>query len=100
MRHFAIALRGAQANSSNVQRRRWLGNVAPEPNPYRRNLRNPGSLELGPIGLTMYARVSSGPLLCILVVSECHGLIAKKSPPRLPRPSASSRHVARHGGLG
>jgi len=33
-------------------------------------------------------------------VTECHTLIAKKSPPRLPRPSASSRHVARHGGLG
>ena len=33
-------------------------------------------------------------------MTEGHGLIANKSPPRLLRPSASCRHVARHGGLG
>ena len=33
-------------------------------------------------------------------MTEGHGLIAKKNPPRLLRPSASCRHVARHGGLG
>ena len=53
MRHSAIALSGAQTNSSNVQGGLWLAKAAPEPNPYRRNLRSPGSLELGPIGLTL-----------------------------------------------
>ena len=33
-------------------------------------------------------------------MTERHGLIAKKSPPRLSRPSASCGHVARYGGLG
>src|SRR5208337_3169567 len=48
----------------------------------------------------MRGGVSTRPFLEILVVTERHGLIAKKSPPRLPRPSASSRHVARYRGLG
>ena len=33
MCHSAIALRGAQANSSNVHGRLWLGRTAPEPTP-------------------------------------------------------------------
>ena len=48
----------------------------------------------------MQASVCPRPLLGILAVTERHGLIAKKSPPRLSRPSASCRQVARHGGLG
>ena len=52
--------------------------------------------------LTQYADsgVSLRAFLEILAVTERHGLIAKKSPPRLPRPSALSGHVAQHGGLG
>ena len=100
MRHSAIALSGAQNNSSNIQGRPLLTNGAPEPNPYRRNLRSRGSLELGPIGPTMQAGVFPRPLIGIFAVTERQGLIAKKSPPRLPRPSASSRHVARYRGLG
>lgn len=42
MRHSAIALRDTQPNSSNVHGRLWLGETVPEPNPYRRNLCNPG----------------------------------------------------------
>ena len=100
MRHSAIALSGAQNNSSNIQGRPLLTNGAPEPNPYRRNLRSRGSLELGPIGPTMQAGVFPRPLIGIFAVTERQGLIAKKSPPRWSRPSVSCGHVARHGGLG
>ena len=93
MRHSAITMSGAQTNSCNVQGGLLLGKAAPQPNPYRRNLRSPSSLELGPIGLTLWASVSRRPLLGILAVIERHGLIAKKSPPRMPRPSASCRQV-------
>jgi hypothetical protein len=51
MRNSAIALSGAQTNSADVQGRLWWGKAAPEPNPYRRNLRSPGSPELGPMGV-------------------------------------------------
>jgi hypothetical protein len=100
MCHSAIALRVAQANSSNVHGRLWLGETAPEPNPYRRNLWNPEKLQLSPTLLNMQSGVSPRAFLEILAVTERHGLIAKKSPPRLPRPPALSRHVARHGCLG
>jgi hypothetical protein len=100
VRHSAIALSGAQTNSSNTQRGLWLGKDSSEANnPYRRNLRSPGSLELNPIGLNMQDSVSLQPFLGVLAVTERHGLIAKESPPRWYR-SASCEHVARHGGLG
>ena len=100
MRYSAIALSGAQNNSSNIQGGLWLTKAAPEPNPYRRNLRSRGSLEPGRIGMTPQSSVFPRPLLGILAVTERHGLIAKESPPRWSRPSASRGHVARHGGLG
>src|SRR5580704_17943580 len=46
----------------------------------------------------MQGGVSLRAFLEILAVTERHGLIAKKTPPRLP--SALSGHVARQGGLG
>jgi len=58
MRQSAIALSGPQTNSSNVRGRLWLGNAAPVPNPYRRNLRSRQSLELSPTGLNMQTGVS------------------------------------------
>ena len=48
----------------------------------------------------MQASVSPRPLLGILAVAERTGLIAKKGPPRLCRPSAWRRQVTRYGGLG
>jgi hypothetical protein len=99
MHHSAIVLNGPQTNSSIASGGLCSPEVAPEPKPYRRNLCS-GSLEPGRMALTLKAGVSTLPFLGILAVTECHTLIAKKSPPRLPRPSASSRHVARHGGLG
>ena len=50
MRYSAIALGGAY--SSNIQGGLWLTKGAPEPNPYRRNLRSRGSLEPGRMGMT------------------------------------------------
>ena len=77
MRHSAITMRGVQTNSCNVQGGLLLGKAAPEPNPYRRNLRSPRSLELGPIRLTLWASFSRRLLLGILAVTERHGLVAK-----------------------
>ena len=99
MRHPAIALTGAQTDSS-IQAGCGRPKPGLSPTNTGRNLRSPGPFELGPIGLTLWTSVSPGPFLGTLAVTESHGLIAKKNPPRLPRPSASSRHVARHGGLG
>ena len=98
MHHSAIVPSGPQTNSS-IARGLCSPEAAPEPKPYRRNLCS-GSLEPGRMGLILKASVSTLPFLGILAVTECHALIAKKSPPRLLRPSAPSRHVARHGGLG
>src|ERR1700685_3907000 len=98
MRHPAIALTGAQTNSS-IQAGCGRPKPGLSPTNTGRNLRSPGPFELGPIGLNLPASVSPRPFLAILAVTERHGLIAKKRPPRLLRPSASSRHVARHGGL-
>ena len=94
MRHCAITLSEAQTYSSNVQGGPLLGKAAPEPTPNRRNLRGPGSLELGPIGLNMQVSGFPRPLPGIIAVTERHGLIAKKSPPRLSRPSAPCTQVA------
>jgi hypothetical protein len=77
-----------------------LAEAAPAPHTDRRELRNPRSLELRSVGLEMQASVSQRPLLGILAVTESHGLIAKKSSPRLSRPSASCGHIVRHRGLG
>ena len=46
----------------------------------------------------MQARMLPRPLFGIL--AERTGLIAKEGPPRLSRPSAWRRQVARYGGLG
>jgi len=100
MRHSAIAVSGPQTDSSIVQGGLRSPKAATEPNPNHRNLRSSGSLELGPIGGTPWVSVFPRPFLVILAVTERRGLIAKKSPPRLVRPSASNRHVAGHGGLG
>ncbi len=51
MRHSAIAMSGAQTNFCNVQGGLLLGEAAP--NPQRRNLRIPASLELGPEGFNI-----------------------------------------------
>ena len=88
-RHSAIALSGSQINSSSAQGGLLLA---------RSNLRRRGSYARNPTGLTMQVSVSLRPLFGI--PAECSGLIAKKSPPRLSRPSASSGHVARHRCLG
>ena len=100
MRHSSIELSGPQTYSSIVQGGPWSPRPRLSPTHSRRNLRSPGSLELDPNGLTLQASVFPRPFLRILAVTESHGLIAKKSPPRLSRPSASCRHVARDGGFG
>ena len=92
MCHSNIALSGEHTDSSNMQGRLWLGKAAPAPHTDRRDLRNLGSLEVGPIQLNMQAGVSPRSLLGIM--AERTGLIAKKSPPRLSRPSASCKQVA------
>jgi hypothetical protein len=74
--HSAIALSGAQTNSSSIQGGLWLTKAAPV--------------------VQRLPRL----LLAIFAVTESHGLIAKKSPPRWSRPSASRGHIARHGSLG
>lgn len=51
MRHSAIALSGPQTDSPIVQGGLWSLRATPEPDPFRRNLRRPGSVELSPIGL-------------------------------------------------
>ena len=83
VRHSAIALSGSQTNSSNAQGGLLL---------VRSNLRRRRSYARRPTGLTMQVSVSLRPLFGIL--AECTGLIAKKNPPRLSRPSASCRQVA------
>src|ERR1019366_7304424 len=90
----SLALGEPQTNSSSVQGGPLSAKAAPEPDTYRRNLRRRGWYESSPTGLTMQARIFPRPLLGILAVAERDGLIAKKSPPRLSRPSASSRQVA------
>ena len=57
MRHSAIAVSGPQTDSSIVQGGLRSPKAATEPNPYHRNLRSPGSLELGPIGGTPWVSV-------------------------------------------
>ena len=94
----SVAVGGPQTNSSSLQGGLLSAKATPEPNTYRSNLRNRGSYELGPIRLTMQARVNPRPLLGI--VAERTGLIAKKGPPRLCWPSAWCWQVARYGGLG
>ena len=51
MRHSAIALSGSQTDTSIAYGGLCSAEAAPEPNPYRRNLCSPGSLELGPVGM-------------------------------------------------
>ena len=94
----SVAVGGPQTNSSSLQGGLLSAKATPEPNTYRSNLRNRGSYELGPIRLTMQARVNLRPLLGIL--AERTGLIAKKRPPRLCWSSAWCWQVARYGGLG
>jgi hypothetical protein len=98
MHNGSFALGGAQANSSSVEGSLLWAKAAPEPNTYRPNLGCRGPYERSPTVLTLRARVSLRQLLGIL--AERTGLIAKKSPPRLCRPSAWCRQVARYGGLG
>lgn len=74
----SVAVGGPQTNSSSLQGGLLSAKATPEPNTYRSNLRNRGSYELGPIRLTMQARVNLRPLLGIL--AERTGLIAKKGP--------------------
>jgi hypothetical protein len=64
----------------------------------RRNLRSRGFHEIDRIGCDRRASVSVSPFLGI-IMAERTGLIAKKGPPRLSRPSAWSRQVARYRGL-
>jgi hypothetical protein len=94
----SVALGGPQTNSSSLQGGLLSAKATPEPNTYRSNLHSRRSHELGPIGLTMQARVNPRPLLGIL--AERTGLIAKKGPPRLCWPSAWCWQVTRYGGLG
>jgi hypothetical protein len=63
----------------------------------RSNLRSRGLYEFSRIGSTLRASVSVRPFLGIL--AERTGLIAKKGPPRLSRPSAWCGQVTRYGGL-
>jgi hypothetical protein len=88
VRHASIALSGPQTNTFSVQGRLLLA---------RSNLRSRGLYEFSRIGSTLPASVSVRPFLGIL--AERTGLIAKKGPPRLSRPSACCRQVARYGGL-
>jgi len=75
----SVAVGGPQTNSSSLQGGLLSAKATPKPNTYRSNLRNRGSYELGPIRLTMQARVNPRPLFGIL--AERTGLIAKKGPP-------------------
>jgi len=61
----ALALGGPQPNSSSVQGGPLSAKAAPEPNPYRLNLRCRGSYERSPTGLTIQPRVFPRPLLGI-----------------------------------
>jgi hypothetical protein len=88
MRRASVALGGSQINSF-----RQGGLLLAHS-----NARSRGLHEISRIGRTLRANVSVGPLLGIL--AERTGLIAKEGPPRLSGPSARSRQVARHGGLG
>jgi hypothetical protein len=92
MRHASIPINGAQTNTFNVQCRLRLRKAAPASHTDRCEWRNLGSLALGPVGFNMQASISPRSQLGIL--AERTGLIAKKSPPRLSRPSASCRQVA------
>jgi hypothetical protein len=89
MRHASVALGGSQTNSFSLQGGLLLAHS---------NSRSSGLHQISRLGHTLRASVSVGPLLGIL--AERTGLIAKEGPPRLSRPSAWRRQVARHGGLG
>jgi hypothetical protein len=85
--HTWIVLSGAQINSFSVQGELLLA---------RSNLRSRG-FHIDRIGSDTRVRVFVRPFLGIL--SERTGLIAKKGPPRLSRPSVWCRQVARYRGL-
>ena len=89
MRYASVALGGSQTNSFSLQSGLLLA---------QSNSRSRGLHEISRIGRTLRASVSVGPLLGIL--AERTGLIAKEGPPRLSRPSALRRQVARNCGLG
>jgi len=88
VRHASIALSRSRINSFSIQ-----GGPSLAPS----NLRSRGFHEIDRIGCDRRASVSVRPFLGIL--AERTGLIAKKGPPRLSRPSAWCRQVARYGGL-
>ena len=100
MRHALIPINGSQINTSEFRVACGCAKTCLSPTHTTTICVAPETLELALVGRKMQASVCPRPLLGILAVTERDGLIAKKGPPRLPRPSASSRQVERHGGLG
>ena len=84
-----VALGGSQTKFSSVQRGLSSAKTTPKPKSHSCKLRSRGSHEIRP---GTQAHEFPRPFLRIL--AERTGLIAKKSSPRLSRPSASYRQVA------